>query len=85
MNTENLFKSWFTTLLGAGILLVVMYEIFVAQAPRLTRTEAIWVAIAGFALMFMKDAISGWINQAVTAAIDKFSGGKKDKDTTNPG
>lgn len=81
MQSENLFKSWFTTLLGAGILLAASYELFLAEAPRLTKGETLWAAAGGFALMAMKDSISGWINQAVTGAIEKFTG---KKDQNNP-
>lgn len=70
MQLENLFKSWFTTLLGAGILVVIGYEYFWDDS--ISDMQAVWGAIGGFALMWMRDKISIWIGDVFTALLDKF-------------
>ena len=70
MQYENLFKSWFTTLMGAGIIVMVAYEYF--WDGSLSDTQALFASLGGFALMWMRDAISLKLNEFITAVIDKF-------------
>jgi len=70
MQTENLFKSWFTTLLGAGLLVVSAYEYF--WEGSMSDVQAAWCAVGGFSLMWMRDKISIWIGDVFTAFLDKF-------------
>lgn len=72
---ENLFKSWFTTLLGAAIMLLASYDWFFNPVSEMTPRETGIAAVVGFVLMFMKDNVSDWIKQGFTALLDKFKGG----------
>lgn len=74
---ENIFKSWFTTLLGAAMMTLAAYDWFFNPVSELTPRETAITFTVGFVIIFMKDAISGWINQVVGALIDKFKGGQK--------
>jgi hypothetical protein len=70
MQLENLFKSWFTTLMGAGIIVMVAYEYF--WDGSLSDMQALFGSLGGFALMWMRDAISSKANDFISAIIDKF-------------
>lgn len=74
---ENLFKSWFTTLLGAAIMSLASYDWFFNPISEMSPRETAIAVVAGFTLMFMKDSISDWIKQAFNAILDKFKGGNK--------
>ncbi len=67
---ENVIKGWFTSILGAALMLIAGYDYFFTDV--LTEREAIGAAIIGFAMLWMRDKISEWIGQLVTVIIDKF-------------
>jgi hypothetical protein len=69
---ENIFKSWFTTLLGCVLMGLGVYEWWM-------KGETDWYRIAapivgGFALLYMKDKISEWIVEFFKAILSKITG-----------
>jgi hypothetical protein len=66
---ENIIKGWFTSILGA---IGMGYAIYGKWFHHLSNIEAlIWVA-SGFALLYMRDKISVWIEQAFKMLMNKF-------------
>jgi hypothetical protein len=65
---ENVFKSWFTTLLGCVIMAVCFYEWYKGE---MTDMQAIMGGIIGFALLFMRDAIPTFISRFINKKIDQ--------------
>lgn len=72
MNTENLIKGWFTSLLGASLMVMAIYEWWTVEGKLFYEYDVIIPFIAGFALLYMKDKISDWIGSFVQAVLDKF-------------
>jgi TRAP-type uncharacterized transport system fused permease subunit len=70
MNYENIIKSWFTTILGC---IAMGLSLFGWWFDQLTDWQGVALFIIGFALLFMRDKISGMIEQVIAAAINKFS------------
>lgn len=81
MNTafDNFIKGPLTSLLGLIIMIVAGYGWY---ADKLTDYQALGCAIAGFALLFMRDKLPDFIGKFFNAIIDKFSGNKNN--TTPP-
>lgn len=69
---ENIVKGWFTSLLGAALMIMAVLEWWTVEAKQLYDFDVIGPFIAGFALLYMKDKISDWIGQFIQAVIDKF-------------
>ena len=69
---ENIVKGWFTSLLGAILMLASVYEWWSVEEKQMYDWDIACPFIAGFALLYMKDKISEWITSLVQAAIDKF-------------
>lgn len=69
---ENVIKSWFTTLLGAAIMVLAVYEYWIDDG--MTLTQAGIMCAAGFALMWMRDTISTKIGELFNALISKITG-----------
>jgi hypothetical protein len=76
---ESIFKSWFTTILGAAIMALSSYDWFFNPISEMTPRETGIAVVAGFTLMFMRDSISTWIQDAFKAILDKFKGGSAQK------
>lgn len=72
MNAENIFKSWFTSLLGGVIMILSLYDWWWLGEEI---TKAIWPFVGGFALLMMKDKVSDLINQAFEVVINRMRGG----------
>lgn len=70
MNYENIIKSWFTSIIGA---IAMVLSIFGWWYDQLTDFQGLALFIIGFALLWMRDSISAFIEQAVKAAIEKYS------------
>jgi len=69
MKFENILKGLFTTIIGAIIMGSAYYMWYMGEA---TSWEAGGAGIIGFALLWMRDHIPGWVTQFVTAILDKF-------------
>ena len=69
---ENIIKGWFTSLLGAALMVMSVFEWWTVEQKQMYDWDIAAPFIAGFALLYMKDKISDWINSLVQAAIDKF-------------
>lgn len=69
---ENVLKSWFTTLLGAAVMVLAIYEYWIDD--NMTIAQAGIMFAAGFALMWMRDSISGWIGQLFGVLVEKIKG-----------
>jgi predicted phage tail protein len=66
---ENIIKGWFTSILGAAAMALSLYAWWTDQA---TNIEAIFAGSCGFALLYMRDKISTWIEQAFKMLMNKF-------------
>jgi TRAP-type uncharacterized transport system fused permease subunit len=66
---ENIYKSWFTSLLGAVAMVLAIYGWWMNRS---TNLESIFLAACGFALLYMRDKISTWIEQAFKLLMNKF-------------
>lgn len=71
MNSENILKGWFSSLLGAFLMGLAIYEYFFVE-PAITEKEAAVTFVLGYVLFQMRDKLSDWIGQAVTVVLDKF-------------
>lgn len=69
---ENIVKGWFTSLLGAALMVMAIIEWWTVEGKLIYDFDVIGPFIAGFALLYMKDKISDWIGQLFQAIIDKF-------------
>ena len=65
---ENAVKSWFTTFLGITIMGACFYGWF--HTKNLSDMQALSGGIAGFALMFMRDALPGFITKIFNKKTD---------------
>lgn len=71
MNTENILKSWFSSIIGATAMTLSIYGWWFDQ---LTDFQGLALFVIGFALLWMRDKISTFIESAIRAAIKKYSG-----------
>lgn len=69
---ENIVKGWFTSLLGAALMVMAVYEWWTVKEKQIYDWDILGPFIAGFALLYMKDKISEWIGTLFSAIIDKF-------------
>lgn len=69
---ENIVKGWFTSLLGAALMVMAVLEWWTEEKAQMTDYNVIGPFIGGFALLWMRDSISGWISTFIQAVIDKF-------------
>jgi TRAP-type uncharacterized transport system fused permease subunit len=72
---ENVIKQIWTTILGLVGMSLALYGWWEGT---LTTWEAGGLATIGFALLFMRDEIPGFIKMFINAAIKKFKGGSKE-------
>jgi hypothetical protein len=70
MNLQNLFKGWFTSILGCVLMTIGVYDWFWQGEEDWWRITA--PLIGGFSLLYMKDEISVLIKELFTALIAKF-------------
>jgi hypothetical protein len=66
---ESVIKAWFTSLLGAISMTLAIYGWWTGQS---TNLESIIAAACGFALLYMRDKISTWIEEAFKLLMNKF-------------
>ena len=69
---ENIVKGWFTSLLGAALMILSIVEWWSKEEAQMTDYNVIGPFVGGFALLWMRDNISQWISTFIQAAIDKF-------------
>ncbi len=69
---ENMIKGWFTSLLGAALMVMAVYQWWTEDKKQIYEWDVIGPFIAGFALLYMKDKISEWIGALFQTIIDKF-------------
>jgi len=69
---ENVIKGWFSTLLGAALMVLALIEWWTSETKKFYEPDVLIPLIAGFALFQMRDKISDWVNQFVSIALDKF-------------
>lgn len=69
MKFENILKGFFTTLIGAVMMGLALYSWYMGES---TDWQAGGLGIIGFAMLWMRDQIPGWIQQFFTAIIEKF-------------
>ncbi len=72
---ENIFKSWITTLFGVGLWGIAIYEMFFDETSDLEPWQFGLLVAGGFALLWMRDSVSKWINDYMASK----TGGKKDE------
>ncbi len=65
---ENAVKSWFTTLLGCAIMGICFYGWF--HTKTISDLQAALGGTAGFALLFMRDALPGFITKIFNKKTD---------------
>lgn len=63
---ENIVKSWVTTFIGIALMVLSVYELY---AEGLNTKNCIALA-AGFALLWMRDNISIWLNDLAKTGTD---------------
>jgi TRAP-type uncharacterized transport system fused permease subunit len=68
---ESIFKSWFTSVIGA---IAITLSLFGWWYDKLSDFQGVALFIIGFGLLWMRDKISVLIEDAVKAAINKYSG-----------
>ncbi len=68
---ENLFKSWATTALGVGLWLIAIWEMFFDPKSDIEAWQFALLIGGGFALLWMRDSISTWINDFIQSKIKK--------------
>ena len=66
---ENAVKSWFTTLMGCAVMGVCFYGWY--HTKNLSDWQALIGSTAGFALLFMRDALPGFITRIFNKKIDQ--------------
>ncbi len=69
---ENIVKGWFTSLLGASLMVMSIFEWWTVDNKQFYDYDVLGPMIAGFALLYMKDKISEWIGLFVQSVLDKF-------------
>lgn len=69
---ENIVKGWFTSLLGAALMVMAVLEWWSTPEMEIYDWNVLGPAIGGFALLYMKDKISEWIGSLIQGIIDKF-------------
>jgi len=69
---ENMIKGWFTSLLGAALMVMAVVEWWTTENKQIYEWDILAPFIAGFALLYMKDKISEWIGTFFQALVDKF-------------
>jgi hypothetical protein len=65
---ENIVKAWFTTILGMVIMGACFYGWF--HKKNISDMQAISGGIAGFAILFMRDALPGFITKFFNKKTD---------------
>jgi TRAP-type uncharacterized transport system fused permease subunit len=71
MHFENIIKSLFTTLIGIVAMSLALYGWYLDE---LTDWQGGALGIIGFALLFMRDQIPGFLKKFAGLALNKFSG-----------
>lgn len=69
---ENLAKGWFTSILGAAIMIMSIIEWWTTDNKMFYDFDVLGPFIAGFALLYMKDKISEWIGSFISSLLEKF-------------
>lgn len=62
---EAVFKSWVTTLFGLALWGIAVYEMFFNPDSEMEPWQFGLMIMSGFALLWMRDKISEWINTFV--------------------
>jgi hypothetical protein len=68
---ENIFKSWATTLFGLALWGIAVYEFFFDKDSAIEAWQAGLMVVGGFALLWMRDSVSQWINSWVQKKVNK--------------
>lgn len=66
---ENVFKSWFTTLLGCACMVLALYEWYIGEEQDWYQVAIPF--IAGFMLLYMRDNISEFLTEYIKSKISK--------------
>lgn len=66
---EHVVKSWFTTL--AGMVLITL-SIYFWSLDQISDAGAISAGLVGFVFIWIKDKLSGWIEEIFRAWLKKF-------------